>query len=294
MPFLLLGGAFVLALVGAGLALLQRGRTLENLPTSRLRSAAQGYVELEGHAALMPGPPIIAPLTKAPCVWWKYSVTQTKGSGRNKRKVTVATGTSEECFELRDDTGRCVVDPDGARVIPSRRHTWYGVSATPSMGPELGSGFLRAVFCDYTYYEELLLPGDRLYAVGAYRTQSAVGEPADEQLDLQDLLNKWKGDRRMMAMFDVNKDGTVDQREWEAARRMGLEKVRTERVRESVETPDLNILARPKDGRPYILSGVPQSTLVRRYRFGATACLALAAAGGWLLLKSLRDVGLVG
>ncbi|HET7395548.1 MAG TPA: hypothetical protein VFK12_03845, partial [Gammaproteobacteria bacterium] len=69
------GIAVLLALAGfAGFLLfLRRLRFVEETPQSLIRSAAQGYVELQGACRLMPGAPIIAPLTRQPCVWWSYS-----------------------------------------------------------------------------------------------------------------------------------------------------------------------------------------------------------------------------
>ena len=48
----------------------RRSRLIEDTPLSRVRSATQGYVELGGRARLMPGPPILAPLTLQSCTWW--------------------------------------------------------------------------------------------------------------------------------------------------------------------------------------------------------------------------------
>jgi hypothetical protein len=273
---------------------LYRCRLMENMPTSRLRSAAQGYIELEGIARLMEGPPIIAPLTKATCVWWRFAIEEERGSGKNRRWATIESGISDECFELDDGTGKCVVDPDGARVIPNRRQRWYGSSPTPDVTPQLGRGWLRAAFSKYRYTEERIDPEHSVYALGSFRTQAGGPEAFDEQLDLKELLGKWKYDKKMMAMFDVNKDGRVDQKEWDAARRMGLKRVREEQVRRAVETPDLDILARPKDGRPYILSGVAQDDLIRRYRWSSAGCIVLAAGAGFVLLQALLGRGLIG
>jgi hypothetical protein len=97
----------------------------------------------------------------------------------------------------------------------------------------------------------------------------------------------------MMAMLDVNKDGRVDQKEWDAARRMAQKKVRDAHVQRAVETPDLHVLGRPRDGRPYILSGVPQADLIRRWRWSSAGCLALAAAAAFVLVKALLARGLI-
>jgi hypothetical protein len=284
---LTLGGFF------ASFLYLHRTRLMENMPTSRLRSAAQGYIELEGDARLMEGPPIIAPLTKAACVWWRFKVEERRSSGKNKNWVTFRSGLSDDCFELHDGTGRCVVDPDGAKVIPHHRQVWYGSRPAPDIAPAIGSGWLRAGFGKYRYTEERLHPREPLYALGAFRTQTGVAEAFDERLDLNELLGKWKHDAAMMALFDTNKDGTVDAKEWEAVRRMAVKKVRDEHVQRAVETPDLHILAKPRDGRPYILSGVAQAALIRRYRLQSAGALALAAIAAGVLLTALLSRGFI-
>lgn len=271
---------------------LHRTRLMENMPTSRLRSAAQGYVELEGIARLMEGPPVIAPLTRAKCVWWRYRVEEKRRSGKNTNWVTVDSRRSDDCFELDDSTGKCVVDPDGASVIPHEKQVWYGSSRIPDISPELGRGFLRAAFSQYRYTEERLAARAPVYALGAFRTQAGGPDSFDEKLDLNELLGKWKHDGKMMALFDVNKDGKVDQKEWDAARRMAVKKVRDEHVQRAVETPDLHVLAKPRDGRPFILSGIPQARLVLRYRLSSAACLLLAGAAGFVLISAMAARGM--
>jgi E3 Ubiquitin ligase len=272
---------------------LQRTRLMENMPTSRLRSAAQGYVELEGIARLMQGPPIIAPLTKTRCCWWRFKIEEERGSGKNRRWVTVESGTSDDCFELDDATGKCIVNPDGATVIPTQHRRWYGSSRSPDVAPAIGSGWLRSMFSKYRYTEELINQDHPLYALGSFRTQTGNPDAFDEQLDLKELLGKWKHDKKMMALFDTNKDGTVDAREWDAARRMAQRKVRDEHVQRAVDTPDMHLLAKPRDGRPFILSGVPQASLIRRYRLSSGALLSLAIIAAAVLLNALLARGLV-
>jgi hypothetical protein len=51
-----------------------RYRIMQDMPTALLRPAAQGYNEFKGKASLLPGEPIIAPLTKLSCIWYEYTV----------------------------------------------------------------------------------------------------------------------------------------------------------------------------------------------------------------------------
>ena len=277
---------------------LHRKRLIEDMPTSLLRSAAQGYIEVEGSAHLMEGPPILCPLTSTRCVWWRYKVEQkqttTDSRGRSKTTwVTVDSGRSDDSFLLDDGTGRCVVDPVGASVIPTLTRRWYGRGRRPDVGPEAGRGFWRTLFCNYRYTEELIFPANPVYALGAFRTQTGGVEAFDEQVDVRDLLHKWKHDAKMMAVFDVDKDGNVNQKEWEAARRMAIGKVRQEHVERAVNTPDLHILAKPRDSRPYILSGIPQEALIRRYTGYAMGCIAGSTLATGFVLWALNVRGIL-
>jgi hypothetical protein len=278
-----------------GFVFLRRTRLMEDMPTSRLRSAAQGYIEVEGVARLMEGEPIICPLTATRCAWWEYSVDERQKDARgNSRWVKVRAETSDDCFLLDDGTGACVVDPSGAQVIPGIERTWFGYHPTPDIGPVAGKGWWRVMWCTFRYTERLILPANAVYALGAFRTQTGLADSFDEQADLRDLLAKWKHDPKMMAMFDVNKDGAVDQHEWDAARRAGLEQVRREQVSRAVATPDLNILGKPRDGRPFILSGVSQAALIQRYRGYAIAAIGGCTFLAGFFLWALRVRGVIG
>src|SRR5512146_3156514 len=91
--------------VFAWVASYRRYRAIRDLPTSRVASAAQGYVELFGHAAVLPGQPVLSRITGLPCCWYRYCI-----ESRNaKNEWTVEeTGVSNAHFLLIDDTGQCV------------------------------------------------------------------------------------------------------------------------------------------------------------------------------------------
>ncbi len=104
---------------------LARARLLGDVPTSRIRSAAQGFVELYGVLEEGPEGPLQAPLTGKPCLWWRYRIeVEEKRSGREKAWRTVDKGASESPFGLRDATDACLVDPRGAEVRPLTQQRW--------------------------------------------------------------------------------------------------------------------------------------------------------------------------
>jgi len=259
---------------------LRKARLLEDMPTSRVRSAAQGYLELEGWARLLPGPEIISPLSGALCAWWKYRVEHRETVWRNGKRSsewrTIESGTSDNLFLLADETGECVVDPEGATIYPSLRRRWQGRTRRPERVPEK-PGWLQ--FGDYRYHEQLLRIGDPLYAIGWFRSQGLT-HSYDENTELRDLLREWKADHAgLLQRFDGNGDGEIDLQEWEAARRAALEQIRSQHVERSLD-PEVHVLCRPRDRRPFLLSCLPQATLARRYRWGGfLALLAFFSSG---------------
>ena len=95
-----------------------KNRTIEDTPTSRIRSAAQGYVELSGRGTMPPNAENKGPLTCIPCTWWRYKIEERSRSGRSRSWSTIQSDTSEAPFLLDDGTGQCLVNPRGAEVFP--------------------------------------------------------------------------------------------------------------------------------------------------------------------------------
>lgn len=286
-----ISAAVALAAFVRGLTRLRRARMMEDTPTALIRSAAQGYVELQGFARALSGPPIIAPLTGGRCCWWRYRIDYRDRQGDNKGWGNVESGVSEDLFELGDRSGECVIDPAGARVLPDKKEVWYGPSMRPPWGPKMGRGVLRALTSSYRYTEERLDHGTLLYAVGMFRTQRG-SEANDPQAELRDLLAKWKQDPRMMALLDVNKDGRVDSTEWDAARRMAQQKVQEAALAE-MPGPDVSVLSKPQDRRPFILSALLQAELAGRDRRNGALSLLLALLAGGLAAFLLAQRGLL-
>src|SRR6202011_3390048 len=85
-----------------------KNRVIEDTPTSRVRSAAQGYVELSGRGILPPCAQSKGPLTGKPCTWWRYKIKERGSSGRSRSWRTIESGASELPFLLDDGTGLCL------------------------------------------------------------------------------------------------------------------------------------------------------------------------------------------
>jgi hypothetical protein len=289
--WLLTLGVAVIAGGTAALRWLRIARLIEDTPQSRIRSAAQGYVELSGNGRPLPGTRNLAPLTQRPCVWWRYRVSRRteRGSGKGRREgwETVASGTSSIAFLLDDDTGQCVVQPDGAEVVPVESTTWYGDTAWPDTTTPDRMRFTGGR--EFRYVEERIYEHERLYALGDFRSTASATE-AGHATEATDLLVEWKRDQpALLQRFDADRDGRIGLDEWEAARAAARTEV-LERSRERGARENRHVLCRPDDGRLFLLAALPSGDLARRYR--RRALLAFAAfvvavfSLGWLLQSS--------
>jgi E3 ubiquitin ligase len=258
-----------------------KNRVIEDTPTSRIRSAAQGYVELSGRGVLPPNSANKGPLTGIPCAWWRYKIEERGYAGRSRSWSTIQSDTSAIPFLLDDGTGQCLIDPRGAEVFPSARDTWYGASEWPEMHIPNGTGVFgwlvdTFVTDKYRYTEHRLPLHEHVCALGAFRSVGGVGAE-DPDAAVSDLLREWKHDQTaLLARFDSDHDGTLSSGEWEQARAAARKQV-LERRTTQAPPPSMNVLGDPTDGRAFLLAASEGQSLARRFRRRA-----LAGMGGFV------------
>jgi hypothetical protein len=247
----------------AWVASYRRYRQVEDLPTSRIGSAAQGYVEFYGRASALSGTPVVSRLTGLPCCWYRYTVERRDSGNRWRHQES---GVSTAHFLLEDATGQCVISPEGAEVVGLR-------ADTRTRG-------------DYRHTEWLILPGAPLYAIGELRTVGGAVAELDERRDVNALLREWKQDPpALLQRYDRNADGEIDLREWEAARLDARRAVRAEHRRIRMQDA-VHVLGMPRDGRLFLLAGEVPQRLGRRFARWSGVHLTvffLAGAGALLL-----------
>ncbi len=272
---------------------LHRARLIEDTPTSRIRSAPQGYVELVGEAAMMKGEPVISPLSGSACCWWRFKVEKKDEKGwRFVRK-----GVSESLFLLKDETGECIIDPEGAQVSPSDKNVWYGAEESPRVGPDVGPGTLRNNLLlgklrvtlhndlfngNYRYTEETILPGDPLYAIGLFKSMGELDRRAMREEMIKERLRQWKTDHTsLVENFDRNRDGQIDLDEWEGVRRAASREVRREEMLED-QQPIHTLNRTQSSNRPLLISTKDEFEIVHNYRR-----LSILTLLGFFVLGSL-------
>jgi len=270
----------------------KRLRIIEDTPTARLRSAHQGYIELEGKGQFVDDQPIYAPLSNHPCLWYRSLIEQQETFAENGRTQTrwnvVYKNNSDHRFKLTDGVNNCYVDPDDAEVNGNEKLVWYGNTEWPTRTQILESqSIVNAMTNNYRYSEWLILPGQPLYVLGQFSTSSATAQQSARDVMIN-LINDWKQDQQALRnRFDINKDGKIDQEEWESARQMArseAQKIHDQLVLE----PDTHIIAKPRNtALPFIISVYSQALLVQKYRRNAfmalAACITLACTIVWLV-----------
>lgn len=172
--FLLIAAS--LASLFAGTLYLKRALVLTATATSYIRSAAQGYVVLEGEGSPLPGHDIKAPFSGIACLWWSSQVEPllALGPGGDNRLApnpdALNTHFSTEAFLLRDGTGDCLVYPAEATIHAKTREVWYGSSFEVGVLRKT-----RAANDDFRFVEERIDLHQRIVARGYFQTHDNGG-----------------------------------------------------------------------------------------------------------------------
>jgi hypothetical protein len=139
----------------------------------------------------------------------------------------------------------------------------------------------------YRYSESLILPGQPLYILGQFNTASAMTQKSVRDVMIG-VIDEWKRDQPALRQrFDTNRDGNIDQQEWEAARSEAQAEAQRIYDQLAVE-PDTHIIAKPRNSsQPFIISVYPQALLAQKFRRNSyaalTACVVSVCTTVWLI-----------
>jgi hypothetical protein len=253
-----LGLMAVVALV-AWVLTYQRSRAVADEATSRIGSAAQGYVELTGRASGGASELLRSPFSATECVWYRYRVFERDG---DNDWCEVERGSSTATFELSDGSGVCRVDPEHAELLGAHRR--------------------ETIHDHQKQVEEMLLRGSSIYVLGEFRTLGSTDTALSASADVSALLGDWKKDRaELLRRFDADGNGEIDLQEWEVARRQAIQTVEQQH-HEMRQTSELSVVRAPADGRMFLISTLPPHRLRQRYLWWSLFHLgvALLGAGG--------------
>lgn len=266
---------------------LRRDRFAADTPTARIRSAAQGYVHMEGVVRADKDGELRSPLTRRHCVWWEFKVEHRSQIGGRNAWHLKDHGSSVNPFVLDDGSGTCLVGTVSAEIIPSVHNVWYGSAETPDIPPASSVTPLFSSNAPYRYTERLLVAGTHVTVLGDLRAHSIAAE-VDEEVGK--LVSAWKDDQKsLLSKFDLDKDGQLLGSEWEAVRAEALKQV--EARLGSRDRREFTV-SKPEKGRPFIIAPMDTQRFVRREKLRAVlslaAALALTAFAAWSAHKALH------
>jgi hypothetical protein len=248
----------------------RRNRIFSDTPIVRIRSAAQGYVHVQGRADAPPDDPITAPLSGARCVWWDYQIEWRETTSKGKTSWhTIERAASVAPFTLSDGDAECLIGPVGAEITPTRKDVWYGDTARPPTGPP---ALLAHTLNDrdYRYTERVIGVGAALSVLGELRSDSAVGD-TDRQVST--MLAGWKRDQQsLLRRFDSNHDGRIDQDEWARARAAAVTEVQAGGSGSSLSR--ISVVGQTTHGAPFVITPLNARQLVNREKLTTAAALA--------------------
>lgn len=231
--------------------------------TALSTTASQGYTELKGSAQLMPGDPIVAPLTRKDAAWYQYRV---RGFPKDAYSwFGLEQGTSDAIFWVEDDAGRTIVDPDGATVLAARHHTWYGDTMRPEL-TAFGAAYdwLGWLYRRVQYRERNIQPGDPVYVLGEFTTVGEMTNRSNQQ-EIANLMRSWKTNPEKMRSFDLDDNQRVDSAEWQLARKEAehivlIQKLEMGRVREE------HLIRKPRNPKqPFIIASGSEDVVKIRF-----------------------------
>ena len=246
-------------------------RLIDDTPRSRVRSAAQGYVELGCRARLLPQAENRAPLTNRPSVWWLFRIERHVASGNSRSWHVINRGVSDTPFLIEDETGTCLVNPEGADVRPEEKTVWYGAQPWPENGFAQGRMTLGGDR-EYRYTEHRIQEYELVNVIGDFGTAGGVAA-ADTTGAVMKLLADWKQDQpALLQRFDANRDGVLSLKEWELARAAARRQI--EQQPPGASAPTTNVLMRPQDDRPFLIAACDLKKVARRSRMAAAGLIA--------------------
>jgi hypothetical protein len=129
--------------------------------------------------------------------------------------------------------------------------------------------------------ERRIPEGASLYVIGRFKK---MGNGAgDNNASITELLRNWKSNQKeMLDRFDSDGDGRIDVDEWEAARKAAEREVK--QYNPQAAEKEVSVLGATGDrSKPFLISAIPQSELLGRYRLLGRIGIAASMTGTLML-----------
>ncbi len=259
--FVILNSALVVFSLLLCIRYFRHFKLLENIPTSKIRSAAQGYVELTGTARPDVGPAFHAPGANKPCVWFEYGLVQ--GEGNSRHVTPVATSAS---FLVDDGTGTVRINPFELKVETRHKKSFplaYDIA-----------------------FSRWIAEGDKVHVYGKFDTLRWDYHRLFNEL-VNSRLSSLKKDKKSMMALDHNGDGVIDADEWNR----GAEQVKRD-VKKYIDELQKkhrdNLVShrlRPPDDKkfPYLVTSSDELKTIRYYKLYAAGWFFIFLLSAYVL-----------
>lgn len=276
----------------AGFRSLWVKRLIENTPTAKARSLAAGYVELHGTAERACN--LLSPVSGLACVYYRlrrYRKQHGKNGDTWVLESEITCGNVP--FYLRDETGRILVKPNGAQIVPTSTETYIGDgdSGAGIFGSLMhGGGGTKTI--------EEVIPELSTLCVWGYAVPTRQTETPWRRR-LAERLKGLKQDRSRLMRYDADGNGVIDDDEWRTAVDETEKETAAELLHEQDATKvenDLTIEAPADRNLPFIISGKDEARTSRGYAWAMAlsfvAALAFLVAALWLFdYTAVNDLG---
>lgn len=215
-------------------------------PTSTIAAAAQGYIQLQGIAQT--AQPFTTPNLRFSCVWYRaWTYAHFCDDPLSKRPTDVRLldfEVSDQAFQIKDKTGVCIIQPDGAEVM--------GVIKR------------EAIKNNHRYVEEFLPAGKQLYVIGHLDSRQMHYTAEAVHHEVGEVLKNWKAspDKRLKK-FDQDDNGEIDAQELQYVRAAAKLEVT---ARHLVKNHLVYTLTKPTDKQIFLIAAMSPQALSRQYR----------------------------
>ena len=204
-----------------GFKWLKQKKTIENIPTSKIRSIAMGLVEIFGEIIPDKKETILSPFSNKKCVYYKYTIEEYRRTGKHSHWVTVKKDERSVPFYLKDETGKVLVDPTDAKIdIPKDFEYNSGIGRNP---PSVVKSFLSINKLNFEsflgfnktmrYREYFIEPGEKIYVMGSAGDNPYV-EDATGSKNEEDIMIQKGNDKQFYYISDKSEHEVIKSFKW--------------------------------------------------------------------------------
>ena len=234
-----------------GFKILWKKRLIQNIPTSTIRAIPMGLVEIKGNAI---GKRILkAPLSKIPCVYYRYIEEQlTKDTRGNYKWIKILDVKSDIPFYLKDETGCVLVDPKDAETNLVAKYTKM-------------EGNIRKK-------EFFIIENEKIYVLGTAKKTETIYDIEEREVERK-MAEIMKNPEEKIKL-DLNKDMWIDKEEFEKVKEKIREEVRKElrkkfkKEEDTMVSPHLKnvVIGRGENDPIFIISTQSEKDLIEKFR----------------------------